>query len=443
MIDFETFRHLGGGRKGVFLLLRYVFIIAASYLLIIEVTEHGFRPSHGLMIAAALASNIFLSILSPRALFSWYVEAPVLVADTLWISWALHSTGAIEGEFFLLYFFVLSLAALGENLLTVVVGSLVVSLVNFYVVRDGSASLQPLLLRMTFFFAVALFYGHVLNQIKRERRRADKGFAWARELEAKVAERTQALQTLYEESLAANRAKSEFVANMSHEFRTPLHIIVGYTEMLLDGQNPLDLEEREHLTDRTRAAAVGLLHLVESVLDLRKLESGAVPVVDEAIPLNAFAASVQRRERIAPAPGVELRWEINTSLPVIQTDSSKLTIVLDNLITNALKFTNEGSVTVTVCDIPDAKHVEFRVDDTGPGIGKQDLASIFEPFHQVRSANPEQGGGIGLGLAIVHRYVGLLEGAITAQSTVGRGTSFVVRLPYARSMHESQLQHAA
>ena len=183
MHNYEAFQHLGGGRKGVFLLLRYVFIVAAAYLLIFKVGDGGLSPAHGLMIAAALATNIGLSIISPRKLFAWYVEAPVLIADTLWISWATHSMGAVGGELFLLYFFVLFLAAIGENLLTIVVGSTAVSLANIYFASQGPVDMSSLLLRLSFFFAVALFYGHVLSQIKKEKQRADKGLAWARELE--------------------------------------------------------------------------------------------------------------------------------------------------------------------------------------------------------------------------------------------------------------------
>src|SRR5690242_19247487 len=233
MIDPGSWRHLGGGRKGLFLILRYVFIIAASYLLLFHRSDTVIPPIGACMIAAALASNLFLSFLPPRKLFAWYVEAPVLIGDTLWVSWALHSTGAIGQEFFLLYFFVLFLAATGESLLMVVLGTTAVTVANVFLVADRSVLEPTYLLRIVFFFSVAMFYGYVLSQIRKERQRADRGFAWAHELEAKVEERTEALRRLYDESLVANRLKSEFVANMSHELRTPLHIIMGYAEMLV------------------------------------------------------------------------------------------------------------------------------------------------------------------------------------------------------------------
>ena len=204
-------RHFGAGPKGLFLLLRYVFIIAAAYLVIFQ-SKGAVGGTPALMIAVALASNVALSRLSPQSLFAWYVEAPVLIADTLWVSWALHSTGAVGQEFFLLYFFVLFLSATTNRLSMVLVGALSISAANVYFLAGTSGPTTPNLLRVVFFFAVALFYSHVVTEIRRERQRADTGFAWARELEAKVAERTASLSELYARSRAASAAKSDFAA---------------------------------------------------------------------------------------------------------------------------------------------------------------------------------------------------------------------------------------
>jgi signal transduction histidine kinase len=427
MLDDNQFRHLGGGRKGLFLLLRYLFIVAASYLLIFQAPAVTATPA--LMIAVALASNVALSMLPPEYVFSWYVEAPVMVADTLWVSWALHTTGTSGQEFFLLYFFVLFLAALGESLTLVLLGSTLVSAANVYFSAAHQMWSAPNLLRVVFFYTVALFYGHVLGQIKSERQRADRGFAWARELEAKVAERTEELRKLYNESLAASRLKSELVANMSHELRTPLNIIIGYSEMLLDRGPVATSGDPDQMVGRIRESARGLLQLVDSVLDLGKLESGKMPVVKQSVALERLT-TLRQRERMPLAEGVELRWDVHAALPVIETDEAKLTVVLDNLINNAIKFTSSGSITVTARDLPHKALVEIRVDDTGPGIDEQHLPTIFEPFHQLDGSNERTYGGVGLGLAIVERYVALLGGEISVRSKVGNGTSFVVRLPY-------------
>src|SRR5439155_1052283 len=142
----------------------------------------------------------------------------------------------------------------------------------------------------------ALFYGHVLGQLRRERARADRGFARARELEAKVAERTEQLQRLYEQCLAASRLKSEFIASVSHELRTPLHIMMGYTEMLLDGDGGRTSAERDQMVVRIREASQGLLQLVDGLLDLRKLESGKMPLQIE--PFHQVDGGAQRADGV-------------------------------------------------------------------------------------------------------------------------------------------------
>jgi signal transduction histidine kinase len=429
MLDSATFQHLGGGRKGLFLLLRYVFIISASYLLLFG-TPGPVAPIIGFMIAVALASNVVLSAMPVRLVFSWYVEAPILVADTLWVSWALHATGSRGQEFFLLYFFVLSLAVLGENLVLVVVGSTIASLANMFWESSGSLLNESQLLRVVFFYTVALFYGYVINQIKHERQRADKGFAWARELEARVAERTAELSRLYSAAQAASRLKSEFMAMISHELRTPLHIIIGYAELLLDGDSELPEEERRRMLRRIYEAAGAQTHLVESVLDLGRAEAGKLPVDRQPLRLERFLDEFRNRPRLPLSPRVDLAWKIAPDLPVIETDPGKLRTILENLLNNAIKFTAEGTIRVRVDDVPARDCIELRVEDTGPGIAEEFLPAIFEPFRQLDGAPTRRYGGAGLGLAIAHRYVELLGATIEVHSRIGVGTTFVVCLPY-------------
>jgi signal transduction histidine kinase len=430
MIDEQGFKHLGGGRKGLFLLLRYVFIIAASYLLIFESKDGSADPSHAVMIAVALASNVALSFMRQELVFAWYVEAPVLIADTLWVSWALSTTGTSGQEFFLLYFFVLFLAALGESLIMVLLGSTLVSAANVYLTSDRTMWSSPHLLRIAFFYAVALFYGHVLSQIRHQRQRADKGFAWAHELEAKVAERTAELTRLYDEARAASVLKSEFVANMSHELRTPLNIIMGYAELLLDKDAPVGEEERERMLSRIFEAAQSQVQLVQSVLDLGKVESGNMPVDREPLLLDRFVRAVQQRPHVPLADGVVLDWNVAPNLPVIETDPAKLTIVIDNLLNNAIKFTSAGRITVSVNDLPTSETVEFQVDDTGPGIPDSSIPTIFEAFRQIDNSTTRRHDGVGLGLTIVQKYVSLLGGKVEVRSELGLGSSFRVTVPY-------------
>ncbi len=425
--DPGAFRHLGGGRKGLFLLLRYLFIIAASYLIIFQASPGQFGAPQGLMVAVALASNVGLSMMRPELVFAWYVEAPVLVADTLWVSWALQSTGTIGQEFFLLYFFVLFLAALGENIGMVLLGSTAISIANVYL-TDSPRWTSAHLLRIVFFYAVALFYGNVLSEIKRERQRADKGFAWARELEEKVAERTAELRRLYDEAEAANRLKSEFIATMSHELRSPLHVIMGYADLLLCGEyGDVGAEQAEVLRVIIERGG-DLRELINATLDVSRLEAGKLDLdlgrVDLADLLGGLESEMSTGRANA---NVRFIWNVAPDLPPLHTDAVKLKTVIKNLIGNAAKFTERGSITIGA-GLRNGG-VEISVADTGVGIAKEKQELIFEPFRQVDSSSARRYGGVGLGLYIARRFVQMLGGRISVESVVGRGSTFCVWLP--------------
>ncbi|MFN8624388.1 MAG: HAMP domain-containing sensor histidine kinase [Candidatus Binatia bacterium] len=428
LLDSQQFEHLGGGRKGAFLLLRYVFIIAAAYLIIFDSRTGTFPFSHGLMIAAALGSNVALSMVSARFVFSWYVEAPVLIADTLWVSWALHSTSTSGEGFFLLYFFVLCLAALGENMAMVLLGSTAISAANVYWTSGPNMWTSPNLLRIVFFYTAALFYGYVINEIKQERQRAVKGMAWARELEDKVAERTSQLQRLYDEAEAASRVKSEFLATVSHELRTPLVAVLGYTELLLDGEFGALQPDQHNALQRVHYRGQELLEVINATLDVSRLEAEPISLDVQTVDTAALLTELQGElQRISTSDGVRVEWDIPASLPALATDPGKLKIVLRNLVRNALKFTERGHVKIRAQPCVDG--IELCVSDTGIGIAADMLPVIFEPFRQVDGADTRRFGGVGLGLYLVRRLVDLLGGQISVASTVGEGSTFRVQLP--------------
>ncbi len=297
MSESSEFRHLGGGRKGLFLLLRYIFIAAASYLVLLHQPEVD--SSHAFMIAVALLSNVALSIVAPSLVFSWYVEAPVLIADTLWVSWAMHSAGAAGQEFFLLYFFVLSLAALGESLALVLLGSTILSLINVYL----SGWHPNNLIQVVFFYTVALFYGYVIKEIKAERQRADRGVLWVRELEAMVERRTAELSRLYE-ALTESETRYRVVSEMMSDFAYAATIgaesvtfdwvtdsfsrIAGYAPEDLgrmgwrDLVHPDDLArvEKEGLALLLDKPVVTEYHIITKSGDVRRLRTHIKPVRD-------------------------------------------------------------------------------------------------------------------------------------------------------------------
>jgi two-component system sensor histidine kinase/response regulator len=234
---------------------------------------------------------------------------------------------------------------------------------------------------------------------------------------------------LVEELEHANRLKSDFVATMSHELRTPLHAIIGYNDLVLEGDfGPLDSEQRDALL-HVRRSARQLRNVIDAILDLSRLERGQLPLQEEEVKLSELIARIDDELRSAiDKPSVRFSWNVPPDLPVVRTDPGKLSVVLKNVIANALKFTARGEVTVAVrCD---NGSVQFRVSDTGIGIAPDTLPIIFEPFRQGERYLTRRYDGLGLGLYVARRLLDALGGTIQVDSEVGRGSSFSIAIPH-------------
>jgi signal transduction histidine kinase len=238
---------------------------------------------------------------------------------------------------------------------------------------------------------------------------------------------------LFQAAASANRAKSEFLASMSHELRTPLNAILGYTSLLADGiTGPVIPAQHEQLV-RIRASATHLLGLIDEVLSFSRLEAGREQlslhdvevrkVLDEATSLVRPMAAAKNLplETVPPDPADEPLY--------VKTDVLKLRQILVNLLTNAIKFTDKGSVTLSARAEKDA--VVFSVKDTGIGIPQAHLEHVFDAFWQVEQAASRRVGGTGLGLSVTRRLARLLGGDVSVESTPGEGSTFRVRLPRA------------
>jgi len=227
----------------------------------------------------------------------------------------------------------------------------------------------------------------------------------------------------------ANKVKDEFLGVMSHELRTPLNVIAGYTKIVQDGVLGEINAEQVNALDKVTRHSNELLVMVNSIMDATKIEAGGVSVECDELPLPEFLDELKLLYEYPLGKDLILRWEYASNLPVIRTDRDKLKHILQNLINNALKFTEVGHVTITAPHVPGLNGVELSVADTGIGIAPHDLPLVFEKFLQLDASRTRSQGGVGLGLHIVKTFSQVLGGTVTVTSQPGEGTTFTVTLP--------------
>jgi PAS domain S-box-containing protein len=255
-------------------------------------------------------------------------------------------------------------------------------------------------------------------------------------LEGLVEERTRELEESNAELVEANAAKSRFLTTMSHELRTPLNSIIGFSGLLTSGLVGELSEEQLFQIGMIQDSGKHLLELINDILDLSKVEAGAVVVHPSRVkPAEVISAVMESVRPLAAQKGLELRVEIPREQATIETDKDRLRQILLNIVGNAVKFSAQGEVCVhfeCLC----GTQVIFRVSDTGPGIPADEIAYVFDEFHQVEQKSGALPGGTGMGLAISQDLAHLLGGEITVTSTEGEGSVFTLVLPTACTPQE-------
>jgi signal transduction histidine kinase len=229
--------------------------------------------------------------------------------------------------------------------------------------------------------------------------------------------------------VTANKAKDEFLQVMSHELRTPLNVLLGYSQLVKDGTFGTINQTQENALDKVIGRAKDLMNMITEILRATSIEAGKVTAEMFPIQMGELLEDLKSNYDIPLDKELTFKWDYPSEPRIIKTDSDKLKHILQNLINNAVKFTDEGSITLTARYFPETKVAEFTVADTGIGIAHERLPLIFQKFHQIDSSDTRNYGGVGLGLYIVKKYVEMLGGQIQVDSELGKGSIFTVTIP--------------
>lgn len=259
-------------------------------------------------------------------------------------------------------------------------------------------------------------------------------------LELRVLERTEELEMAKNEALSASQVKSQFLANMSHELRTPLNAVIGYSELLEITTSRNGAEEYLPDLGKIKQSGNHLLDLVNNILDLSKVESGKMePEIQDVNISGILDDAIQVCSPSIGERGNELMVSFPDDIGTIKADENLLRQALCNLLSNAAKFTQDGSIVLNVSRIfkSDGEWVQISVSDTGIGIEPEIAKDLFQPFTQADSSIIHTYGGTGLGLVISRRFCMLMGGDVTVSSTPGEGSTFIISLPVCGATRES------
>ena len=252
-------------------------------------------------------------------------------------------------------------------------------------------------------------------------------------------ERQKIIQSLHEaksESELANKAKSEFLAAMSHDLRTPLNAIMGFSDMIrVKAFGPLGNARYEEYANYIYDSGTLLVSLINDVLDLSKIEAGKYELIEEPLDVSSLVqVSFRQLMNMAEASNQHLSAAVSPDLPALQGDEKALIQVLNNLLSNAIKFTPDGGKIGVVANLDESESIVLRIADTGIGMSEHDLAKALQPFEQAGGMHSRRHEGTGLGLHLCANFMRLFGGSIGIESEVGKGTTVTLVFPPERTV---------
>lgn len=416
-------------KKTAVVTLRWLLVIAAAYLMLFN-GQHTSPLGVAIVVVLMLASNVIIARLPEKLVAHSAFDPILLLHDTVLLSVGFYLTETISSDFYLLYFFVIFLAGVSEKLTSVLLGSILASIAYLSLAWSGLMGAPAVLLsgslvlRLFFIVAVALFYGYFVERLRLDR--ATRQIEYVAQLES-VNERLRELAEL----------KQAFVGSVSHELRTPLQAMLGYIDLVRDGAVGEVSGTVWAYVDRAHRGGLQLMQLIEELLNFANLSHERVEVRLADTDIRALLEEVRAHTQpLGMKKGLAVHFERAPDVDHIVTDGGKLVQILVHLVTNAVKFTEKGAVRVSVdrCRAVLSSGwrgtvLEWTVEDTGPGMSAEQLAVIFEEFRQLDGSMARRHQGMGLGLSVCRGLVQLLRGDIAVESTVGKGTVFIVRVP--------------
>jgi signal transduction histidine kinase len=395
-------------KKQMITILQWLVTIGASYLMLFnngEIVRDA--TSFGLIVLFLIAGLVLYRL--PDSLYQHrYFDATLLIVDTAFISAAIYQNRGGPWDLFLLYFFVLFLAAVGGGQTRVILGFVVVSLVYLaFLLHEGKGFAEigsDFFIRIAFLFGISILYGYLSENATREKVRAE------------TAEQKE-------------RVKMDLVSALAHDIKNPLGIIMNYAELLKDqlaghGEN----KDKIDVLDRVQENAQRIVNLVTGFLDASKAEAGKLEIAQRPVSVNQLLGVIARHEEsdlVKKKLGLEMNLDEN--LPELLGDNAQIERVFWNLLGNAIKFTPAGGK-ITVTSRHDDGHICVSFRDTGIGIPREELPLLFSQFKRLKGSAKIE--GTGLGLFIVKTIVEAHKGKVQVESPDGQGSIFTVRIPF-------------